>query len=64
VGDVVDAKKKLQDAIERTDGCALRGSPDPPGGGQIKQDYIKTCTDQVPVYTLLKNALDSLLGGI
>jgi hypothetical protein len=62
VGDVGAAKKKLQDAIERTDGCALRGSPDLPGGGQIKQDYIKTCTDQAPVYTLLKDALDALSG--
>ena len=32
VGDVVDAKKNSQDAIERTDGCTLRGSPNPPGG--------------------------------
>ena len=64
VGDVGDAKKKLQDAIERTDGCTLRGSPDPAGGGQIKQDYIKACTDQAPVYTLLKNALDSLSAGL
>jgi hypothetical protein len=62
VGDVGDAKKKLQDAIERTDGCALRGSPDLPGGGQIRQDYIKACTDQAPVYTLLKSALDVLSG--
>ena len=64
VGDVGEAKKKLQDAIERTDGCHLRGSPDSPGGGHIKQDYIKTCTDQAPVYTLLKDALDSLSGGL
>ena len=64
VGDVGEAKKKLQDAIERTDGCTLRGSPDPPGGGQIKQDYIKACTDQAPVYTLLKDALDALSGGL
>lgn len=62
VGDVSEAKNKLQDAIERTDGCALRGSPDISGGGQIKQDYIKTCTDQAPVYTLLKDALDALSG--
>ena len=62
VGDLSEAKKRLQDAIERTDGCALRGSPDPPGGGQIKQDYIMACTDQAPVYTLLKDALDALSG--
>ena len=64
VGDVGEAKRKLQDAIERTDGCTLRGSPDPPGGGQIKQDYIKACTDQAPVYTLFKDALDALSGGL
>lgn len=62
VGDVAEAKKKLQDAIGRTDGCALRGSPDPTGGGQINQDYIKTCTDQAPVYMLLKDALDAISG--
>lgn len=64
LGDVADAKKKLQDAIERTDGCALRGSPDRPGQGQIRQDYIKTCTDQAPVYRLLVDALDALSLGL
>ena len=59
-GDVAEAQKKLQDAIERTDGCALRGSPDPPGGGKIKQDYVKTCADQAPLYAQLKSALDAL----
>lgn len=61
-GDMSGATKKLRDAIERTDGCALRGSPDASGGGQIKQDYIKTCTDQAPVYQPLKDALDALSG--
>lgn len=60
LGDVADAKKKLQDAIERTDGCALRGAPDRPGQGQIRQDYIKTCTDQAPVYRQLRDALEAL----
>ena len=32
-GDIDAAKKKLKQAIERTDGCALRGSPDMGGGG-------------------------------
>ena len=64
LGDDVDAKKKLQDAIERTDGCALRGSPDPTGRGQIRQDYIQTCTDQAPVYQMLKDALDALSVGL
>jgi hypothetical protein len=64
LGDDVDARKKLQDAIERTDGCALRGSPDPTGQGQIRQDYIQTCTDQAPVYQMLKDALDALSVGL
>jgi hypothetical protein len=64
VGDIVDAMKKLRDAIERTDGCSLRGSPDAPGGGRIKQDYIKACTDQASIYTALTDALHALSGGL
>jgi hypothetical protein len=63
LGDVGDAKKKLQDAIDRTDGCTLRGSPDQPGQGQIRQDYIQPCADQAPVYRLLKDALDAISRG-
>ena len=59
-GDVTEARKKLQDALERTDGCALRGAPDPTGGGQIKQDYITTCTEQAPIHSILRTALDAL----
>jgi hypothetical protein len=58
--DVTEARKKLQDAMDRTDGCTLRGSPDPAGSGQIKQDYITNCADQIPLYSTLKEALDSL----
>ncbi len=58
-GDVVGARKKLQDAIDRTDGCALRGAPDVAGGGQIKQDYITNCGDQLSIYSSLTSALAS-----
>ena len=59
--DIDEAKKKLQDALERTDGCALRGSPDT-GGGAIKRDHVNNCVDQALIYPLLQEALDALNG--
>lgn len=59
-GNVDLAKKKLGDALERTDGCALRGSVDGSGGGQIKQDYVATCADQQLAYPSLLEALMAL----
>ena len=34
------ALKKLQDAVLRTDGCALRGTPDPKSGNGSEGDWI------------------------
>lgn len=60
--DVEKAKNKLQDAISRTDGCVLRGSPDAGGGGANPhaKDYINNCTNQVPVYNKLLEVLATL----
>jgi glycosylphosphatidylinositol phospholipase D len=53
------AVDKLIQALERTDGCALRGSPDT-AGGSIRKDYITNCDDQASVYPLLVDALQAL----
>jgi hypothetical protein len=60
-GQTRQAKTKLADAIERTDGCALRGSPDVLKGGQNPTlDYIISCGDQSLVYPLLVEAAEIL----
>lgn len=63
LGDSSESQKKLQDAIARTDGCALRGSPDFNGGTighPPANDYINNCQDQRQVYSLLTDALTAL----
>ena len=57
-GDLARAIDKLEKAIARTDGCALRGAPDGNGGGR---DWITECASQADVYTMLNDALDALL---
>src|SRR5260221_3000327 len=57
-GDTTTAIAKLQAAISRTDGCALRGAPDGNGPGM---DWITDCPDQAAIYPVLKSALDALL---
>jgi hypothetical protein len=57
-GDIAEAVSKLEQAIGRTDGCALRGSPDGNGPGR---DWITDCDSQTDVYALLNDALDALL---
>jgi hypothetical protein len=56
--DLANQVRKLEDALSRTDGCALRGSPDVTGAGR---DWINDCTAQASVYGSLKAALDALL---
>lgn len=54
------AIKKLTDTIERTDGCALRGSSDINGMQPIQvEDFIVNCEDQDLIYPLLINALNA-----
>ncbi|MDH3492167.1 MAG: PKD domain-containing protein [Acidobacteriota bacterium] len=55
--DVAKAIDKLEKAIERTDGCALRGSPDGNGKGR---DWITDCAVQLEAYQLLNDALSAL----
>jgi hypothetical protein len=56
-GNTTVAIDRLQKAIERTDGCALRGTPDGTGPGR---DWITDCAAQGQVYPALKSALDAL----
>jgi hypothetical protein len=58
-GNLDRAQQKLLDAIERTDGCVLRGSPDGSGRGR---DWITDCAAQASVYQLLIDAWENLAG--
>ena len=55
-GEVDKAIKELQKAIERVDGCALRGQPDVGGGGgnPPAKDYVNNCADQAIIYPVLE----------
>ena len=56
-GDVRKARLKLQQAIERTDGCVLRGSADGKGPGR---DWVTDCAAQAELYENLTAALAAL----
>jgi N-acetylneuraminic acid mutarotase len=51
------ARQKLEAAIERIDGCALRGEPDAIG---VSRDWITTCDAQGLVYQSLVDALAAI----
>lgn len=51
------ARDKVEEAIERTDGCVLRGAPDGSGPGR---DWITSCAAQMDIYDLLTAALAAL----
>ena len=57
--EIEESISKIVMAIERCDGCALRGSPDLQGSG-LRKDYVTDCDDQVMIYPLLINALEAL----
>ncbi|MEZ9918691.1 PKD domain-containing protein [Vibrio breoganii] len=57
-GDIEEAILKLQQAISRVDGCALRGEPD--GKGKDR-DWVTNCEAQDEVYASLTAALQALL---
>ncbi|MDP1561129.1 MAG: PKD domain-containing protein [Pirellulaceae bacterium] len=59
-GNVSRAIAELNKALERTDGCALRGSPDGNGAGR---DWVIDCDAQHDIYDALKLAMD-LLGSV
>jgi hypothetical protein len=56
-GNLASTRSQLQQAISRTDGCALSGTPDVIGPGR---DWITTCTAQNQVYPLLVTALEAI----
>jgi len=57
VDDVETARQKLEQAIQRTDGCMLRGSPD---GNGPSRDWVTNCGDQAVLYDSLTAALNAL----
>jgi hypothetical protein len=56
-GDLDEARSKLAQAVERTDGCALRGGPDGNGSGR---DWVTDCAAQAALYEKLNAALRAL----
>ena len=56
-GDIAAAIDKLEKAISRTDGCALRGVADGKGQGR---DWITSCVEQAVIYPSLVGALEAL----
>jgi len=59
-GNKDQARKKLQQALERTDGCVLRDSADTKAVAPLAKDYIVNCPDQELVYALIKDELNAL----
>jgi hypothetical protein len=57
-GDLDEARSKLMQAIERTDGCVLRGSPDGNGSGR---DWVIDCAAQTTLHEKLTSALNVLM---
>jgi hypothetical protein len=53
-GDLTSTRRDLAAAIERVDGCAVRGAPDGAGPGL---DWIVGCAEQLPIYHLLASAV-------
>jgi hypothetical protein len=56
-GNVTGARQQLQQAISRTDGCALRGAPD---GNGPDRDWITNCAKQEQIYPPLVAALTAI----
>ncbi|WP_372883099.1 PKD domain-containing protein [Psychromonas sp.] len=57
-GDKEEAIAKLEQAISRVDGCALRDEPDGKGKGR---DWVTDCTAQADIYKSLTLALEALI---
>ena len=56
-GDIDKAISKLEQALNRVDGCAERGAPD--GNGSWR-DWVTTCPSQAPIYDALSAALAAI----
>ena len=54
LGNATGAQQHLQQAMSRTDGCALHGEPDGNGPGR---DWITTCAAQEQIYVPLVDVL-------
>jgi probable HAF family extracellular repeat protein len=59
-GNTSQARHKLEQALERTDGCVLRGAPDTEAVAPLAKDYIINCPDQELIYPIITEALDAL----
>jgi hypothetical protein len=57
IGTLIGARQQLQQAISRTDGCALQGAPDGNGPGR---DWITSCAAQDQIYPPLVAALAAI----
>jgi hypothetical protein len=57
-GDLEEATGKLENAIDRTDGCAFNGQPD---GNGPSRDWITSCEAQEEIFQSLTAALDAIL---
>jgi hypothetical protein len=59
-GSLTAARDQLNgDLLPKMDGCALRGSPDGPTSGHVR-DWIVSCEVQGQVYPLIQQAIDTL----
>lgn len=56
-GDIEEARTKLTQALERTDGCVVRGSVDQNGSSR---DWVIDCAAQTQLHQLLSAALSAL----
>ncbi len=60
-GETALALDKLQnDLLPKTDGCALRGSPDISGKGGITKDWVTDCDAQATLYPLILSIIETL----
>ncbi len=60
-GNIDLALDKLQnDLLPKTDGCALRGSPDISGKGGITKDWVTDCDAQATLYPLILSIIETL----
>ncbi len=56
-GNIANACKQIEDALDRVDGCVERGRPDPSGNSR---DWVLNCTAQTSVYNNLMDALEAV----
>ena len=61
-GDIAQAISKLEQALERTDGCVLRGSADGNGPGRDWITDDPDCSAQIAAYNEISAAIVALSG--